>query len=300
MMKFILYIAATLLFAFQPSSILGAQSNDLTFEGKLSAQITREVLIPFPIQVEKVFVHMGENIAKGQKLLEYTLDVKELRSLQHEISIAGGADDYILQDIGVKQEQLAKNSQVSLDAELYAKGMLSSRKNAQNSREASLLKKRAETLSHKRQMSQEDFAFRLQELERYFGFPVKAGMKLPDRFYLTANQSGTIIAMSSHARPGGFLSGNIFTVGQLNPIQALIEVHESEITKISVDQPVTVNLVNDPSQKFSGKVIMRSWQPINSAIAVPSYYHVWVDVDNPDYVLKPGYKVIIHIEKEKS
>lgn len=297
-MKFRLYIVAALLLVFQPSFILGAQEEDLTFEGKLSAQITRDVSIPFPIQVEKVFVHMGENISKGQRLLEYTLDVRELRPLQHELNVAGGIDDFTLQDIEIKQEQLAKNSQYALDAELYSKGMLSSRKNTQNSRDASLLKRRAETLNHKKQITLENFTYRLQELERYFGFPVKAGMKLPERFYLTANQSGTIIAMSSQARPGGYLAGHIFTVGQLNPIQALIEVHESEITKISVGQPVTVNLVNDPSQKFTGKVIMRSWQPINPAIAVPSYYHVWVDVDNPDYVLKPGYKVIIHIEKE--
>lgn len=299
-MKIIIYITVALLYFLPSSAIFAAQEEELTFEGKLSVQIIRDVSIPFPIQVEKVFVQMGENVKKGAELLEYTLDVKDLRPLQHEISVAGGADDYALQDIDQSLNRLTRNSQHSLDAELYSKGMLSSRKNAQNSQEAGLQKKRTEILNHKKQVSQEHFAQRLLELEQYFGFPVKAGMKLPDKFYLTAPRGGTIIGMSSHARPGGYLSGNIFTIGQLNPIQALIEVHESEINNIHVGQPVTVNLVNDSAQKFSGKIIMRSWQPINAAIAVPSYYHVWVDVDNPDYILKPGYKVIIHIQTAKS
>lgn len=298
-MKAFFYVAATLCFLL-PQDIWGAQEEELTFEGKLSAQITRDVYIPFYIQVEKVFAHMGENVSKGEKLLEYTLHIKDLRPLQNEIDVAGGIDDLEMQDINMRQERLSKSSQFSLDSELASKGLLSPQKKAQNNREADLLKKRYEAFTHKKQSTQENFSRRLQELENYFGFPVKAKMKLPKRFYLTANMNGTIIDMASQARPGGYLSGKIFTIGQLNPIQAQIEVHESEITKLRVGQTVTVNPVNDNSQKFTGKIIMLSLHPINPAIAVPSYYYVWVDVDNPDQVLKPGYKVIIHVDSSKS
>lgn len=282
------------LFSYQQSAD-GANKTELTFDGKLSAQVTRDVSVPFPIVVDEVFVTIGQNVKKGERLLKYHLEIQDYRNLQHEISSSGGQIDLNAQRLSLQQELVSSNSRRKLDSELSAKGLMSPEKRAENSRQHALLQERIGNQAHKERISRESFAQRLEELENYFGFPVKAGQKLPNEFYMTARMGGTIISVSSHARANSILTGAAFVIGVLNPIQAQIEVHESEITKIYVGQPVTVKLVNDSKTVFNGKVVLVSWQPVNPAIAVPSYYTAWVDIENPDFILKPGYKVIVHV-----
>ena len=73
-------------------------------------------------------------------------------------------------------------------------------------------------------------------------------------------------------------------------------MHETEITQIKVGKKIAVQLENDKEKEFTGKITQISWQPTTNDPATPTYYVVWADVDNPDSVLKPGNKVIIHVE----
>lgn len=275
-----------------------AHCKELSYDGKLSAQITRDITLPFPINVEKVFVNIGDTVQKGEKLLEYSMEVQDIRHLQNEISQQGGKADLENEKASIQKEQATHANRRKMDAELNAKGLGSPAEMATNARLANLINSRLASVSQKEKNSREFYASRLKELSSYFGFDVKPGQKLPEQFFVTSTMPGTIISMSPQVRPMGRASGPLLTIARLNPIQAQMEVHESEVAKLKINQPVSITRP-DSDEQYTGRISSISWLPTNPAVAVPSYYNVWVDIDNPHNVLKPGFKVIIHVPDDE-
>lgn len=293
MKRFFLFLLLMLfpLFAFAEQD-----QDDLSFEGKASALITRNVSVPYPVIVDKVFVKIGDNVRKDQHLLEYHLELATERGMQNELFQAGGQLDHKMQRASYEQDVLLASNKRKLSSELAAKGLGSQEENAINARNLAFAQTKLKAFEEKVKLAQSDFAYRLKDLEKNFGQPVKAGQKIPKVLFMNAPLDATVIAMSPYVRPNAFLSGNAFTLALLNPIQVQIQVHESEITKLKVGQAATVEFGGKDKVKLPGTITMLSWQPTNGAIAVPSFYHVWLDVENPEHLIKPGYKVIVNVQ----
>lgn len=278
-----------------------AYAKELVFEGKVIAQVRRDVSVPFPIIVDEVYAGIGDNVQKGQKLLQYHLQDKEIRGIQTELYQGGGASpDWKGRLLDMEKERMDLNAKWKLISELAAKNLASQEEMNNNAKARQLFESRFKNLKGKQKIEEEDFAVRLKELERYLGIKLKAGQKLQNEFYMTAPIAGTIISMSSYARALSQLSGTAFTIAILNPIQIEFLVHESEIPNLYVGQKISVEMASDKEKKFIGKVAMLSWQPTNQAVATPSFYTVWVDAGNPDHFLKPGYKVLVHVELDEN
>lgn len=275
---------------------ISTPARELVFEGKVSAQVVRDVSLPFPIIVDKVFAKIGDNVSDGQKLLEYHLREKDLRGIQSELLTAGGKADYRARKSALEAELNSQNSVARLSSQLAAKNLGPQADAAMQSRNLRLIQNRLLALKEQEQTAQSDFAIRLDELESYFGHKLKPGQRLPKDLYMISPITGTIISMSSRARPMSELTGVAFTIAVLNPVQVQFLVHESEITNLYVGQKAVIEIANREKQKFQGTVSMLSWQPTDSTVATPSFYRVWVDADNPDHFLKPGYKVLVHVD----
>lgn len=295
-MKELLFAALLALWLVVPCAAADSNDDELSFEGKVSAQISRQVSVPFPIIVDKVLVGIGTDVQEHQRLLEYHLEDQVERGLQKELLTAGGDADWKMQKSSLEQELLTTASKRKVSSALAAKGLGSQEENASNARAHGLVRNRLAAVKEKEHAAQTDFAYRLRELEKDLGHKLKAGQQLPKDLYMTSPIAGTVTSMSPHARPMGLLTGVAFTVAVLNPIQVQFQVHESEISKLYVGQPVKVELSRDKKVNFTGKITMLSWQPTDTTIAVPSFYNVWIDVENADYVLKPGNKVIVHVQ----
>lgn len=278
-----------------PGSVFANGDDALAFEGKVMAQVVRHVSVPFPIIVDKVFVGIGDDVQKQERLLEYHLEDRTERSLQNELFAAGGRADWTMQKSSLEQELISSSSRRKLSSALAARELASQEENAANARMHGLVSKRLDAVKQKERAAMSDFAYRLRELEKDLGHQLKAGQEIPKILYMTAPMAATVISMSPQARPMGQLSGTAFTLGVLNPIQVQFQVHESEIARLHAGQAVTVELDRDTKIRVPGKVTMLSWQPTDTTIAVPSFYYVWVDAENNDYVLKPGNKVIVHV-----
>lgn len=275
---------------------LPLHARELVFEGKVSAQVVREVSLPFPIIVDKVFAKIGDNVEDGQRLLEYHLLERDMRGMQNELLHAGGANDFRSRRSGLEQELSNQQSRARLSSQLAAKNLGPQEDAALQSKNLRQVQTRLQSLNRQEQNAQSDFSIRLAELESYLGHKLKPGQRLPKDLYMTAPINGTIISMSSRARSMSQLSGVAFTIAVLNPVQVQFLVHESEITNLYVGQKAVVEIANKKDKKFQGSVSMLSWQPTDSAVATPSFYTVWVDAENPDHFLKPGYKVLVHID----
>lgn len=296
-MKLVLICALVLHGLLAPFQLQAAEKNDkLSYEGKISAQIIRHVSVPFPVIVDKVMAAIGDNVRKGENLLSYHLEARDARGMQNELLTAGGQAEWQTQRSNLERQLLHAGSKRSLSSQLSSKGLASSEEKSKDARDYELLRKQLQALKQKENNAKSDFSIRLAELETYLGHKLKAGQKLPEELFMTSPIDATVISMSPQARPMGLLNGTAFTLAIMNPIQVQIQVHESEITQLHVGQHVTVEMPGDKKLQFPGKISMLSWQPTDAAIAVPSFYYVWVDVENPDHILKPGYKVIVHVQ----
>lgn len=295
-MKKFLFSTILCLFLAVPHASAYSNDDELSFEGKVSAQISRQVSVPFPIIVDKVIVGIGTAVQKDQRLLEYHLENHEERVLQKELLTAGGEADWKMQKSSLEQELLSTSSRRKVSSALAEKGLGSQEENASNARAHGLVRDRLAAVKEKEHAALTDFAYRLRELEKDLGHKLKARQQLPKVLYMTSPIAGTVTSMSPYARPMGLLTGVAFTVAVLDPIQVHFLVYESEINKLFIGQPVKVELARDKKVNFTGKIIMLSWQPTDTTIGVPSFYNVWIDVENADYLLKPGYKVIVHVQ----
>lgn len=152
----------------------------------------------------------------------------------------------------------------------------------------------------KREAYTADFNLHMDELETYFGHKLKKGDTLPRELFLTAPMDGTIIDISPRTRSRGRVDPNTaaVTMAVLDPIQIQIQVYESEVSRMHIGQEVSVDVVNMGGKKVRGKISMLSWMPIDATIAVPSFYFVYIDIENPDHMIRPGYKALVHIDVE--
>ncbi|MBQ3059688.1 MAG: efflux RND transporter periplasmic adaptor subunit [Desulfovibrio sp.] len=272
----------------------------LTYEGKVVAQMVRPVSVPFPAMVDALLTGIGDTVSRGQKLLQYHLEAGDARTFQKELLTGGALADMRIQMASLEQELLNANTQRRSSAELAAKGLTSQTDAGRNARNYNLLQSRMKALKQKEAAHKADFSLRLEELESYFGHKLKMGDRLPRELFLTAPLDGTVVDISPKARPLGRIEPNAaaLTLAVIDPIQVQIQVHESEINKMAVGDAVTVELVNLNRLKVTGRVATLSWQPTDPKIAVPSFYYVYIDVDNKEQRIKPGYKVLVHIATE--
>lgn len=270
----------------------------LTYDGKVVSQMTRPLSLPFAIVVDELFVSIGSNVRSGQQLMRYHLEPRDARSIQSELMTGGPILDLRTQLSALDQELLNAGIVARSSAALASKQLGSAEDASKNANSLRLLRNRKKAVEQKYQAYEKDFSLRLQELEGYFGVPLKMGDTLPAQLFLKAPQDATVVDISPRVRPNGRLDSHVpsITLAEINPIQIQIQVYETELSKIYPGKEVTVEFVNMGGEKRKGKVSMLSWQPIDPNVAVPSFYFTYIDVENNDFRVKPGYKVVVHID----
>lgn len=303
MMKQIIYILLLLLF-FPDASCRAAAAQDkktLSFQGKASAQIMRTVSVPFAMQVEDLLVSVGSLVDKDAPLLSYTLLPQDARAQQ---SLLSGKETALLstreQLAALGRETLHAGHALRRDSELAEQGLAPRAEVQQSAAAVGALKARKELLQFQLAANQRDYDLLLAELNGYFGSALKPGDVLPKVCRLTAPIAGTVIEMAGAARPGGFVAARAAaaTIAVLDPIQAEVQVHESEIGRLRKGDQVEVEVPNLGGRKFPGHIVALSWNANDMAIAMPSFYIITIDIENKGNVIRPGYKVWAHVGHE--
>lgn len=279
---------------------IACMAEELTFEGKVIAHIQFPVANIYPMRVDKLFVEIGQDVKKGERLVEYHLGPKEFHTLQAEIEGEGGLRDVRLNLANTSSELKTHRERQSSTAQLAAKGYAAAPQVGRENRQIANTQTRLNNIRQQEQTVLGNLATRAEDLETYLGFRVKWGQKISNKFFLEAPENGTVIDIAQQVRPGALVpaGARAFLLAVLNPIQVHIQVYEEEIMKLKPDQKVVVELANNKKIKLDGKIRRISWMSNDMAIATPSFYNAYIDVDNPDHVLKPGYKVLVHIEVE--
>lgn len=273
-------------------------SGQLSFQGKALAQITRAVSVPFGMVVEETLVSVGTVVEKNTPLLRYSLLPQDARTYQ---ALLSGKESALLatrqQLAALEQESLSARNNWQRDRQLAAQGLAPQ---AESQRSASALKAlaaRKTQLQAQLKAHEQEYDLLLTELDSYFGSTLKRGGSLPAEFVLPAPMAGTVIKLAGAARPGGFLGPHTaaLTIAALNPIQAEVQVHESEVDKLHKGDTISVEVPNLGNRRFTGRIVSLSWAADDMAIAMPSFYTITIDIENADNAIRPGYKVQAHI-----
>ncbi len=272
-------------------------SGQLSVQGKALAQITRAVSVPSGMVVEETLVSVGTVVEKNTPLLRYSLLPQDARACQSQLSGKQGALLAARQQLAaLEQESLNARNAWQRDRQLTAQGLAPQVESQRSASALRTLAARKTQLQAQLKAHEREYDLLLAELNSYFGSALKRGDPLPARFVLPAPMPGTVIWLAGAARPGGFLGPHAaaLTIAALNPIQAEVQVHESEVGRLRKGDTISVEVPNLDNRRFTGRIVSLSWAANDMAIAMPSFYTITIDIENTDNVIRPGYKVQAH------
>lgn len=256
--KFVL--TDTLLSRMKIDTVQGANNQaNLNFSAKITANEERMAKV-YPMvsgRIQNAPVKLGDYVNKGQLLA--TMTSAEMASFDKE-AISASAE--------------LKNSlrNVKITEDLFKSGLASARELEQAKND--LLIKQAEDRRSKSILS------------------LNGGNK-NGVYTLTAPLSGFIIdknvSDNMQIRPDN--SQNLFTVADLTEVWAMINIYESDISKIKEGDEVNISILSYPDKPFKGK-ISKIYNILDNESKV---MNARVVINNPGYLLKPGMMASVQI-----
>lgn len=232
---------------------------DLSFSAKITADEERKAEI-FPMvsgTVRSVPVKLGDKVNAGQVLA--VMGSAEMAGFDKEV--ISSAAELRNAERAVKQAE-----------ELYKSGLASARELEE---------------------AKNDYLVKQAEDKR-----AKATLKLNGgnnngNYTIKSPLSGFIIEKNINAnmqlRPDN--DRNVFTVADLSSVWALINIYESDISRIKEGDEVTISILSYPDKLFKGK-IDKIYNMIDNESKV---MNARVSISNPGFLLKPGMMATVSV-----
>ncbi|MDR1777763.1 MAG: efflux RND transporter periplasmic adaptor subunit [Desulfovibrio sp.] len=301
MVKFVSLIAFLLVL---PSvlPVWGAENPSTILTGKIVTTVTRAVPMPFNCIVDEILVKPGDAVAMNAPLMRYHLQEEAGRLLQREVTTGAATEETRSQMLNMERQLAETIAQRNKAQQLAASGLGSRQASGRLEDDVTSLKQRIALLKTTIEKKERIFDDRLKELESYYGVPVRSGEQLPASLVLTSPITGHVLSLSGTLNPGALLNAGAtpIQIGQLDPVLIQVHVYEAEITGISLGDIASVEVPSLNNKKFTARVTEISWVSTDMNVSNPSYYMVELQVPNPDFELKPGFKAVVHFGGKKT
>lgn len=232
---------------------------DLSFSAKITANEERKAEI-FPMVsgvVRSVPVRLGDKVNAGQVLA--TMGSSEMAGFDKEV-------------ISAAAELRNAERQVKQAEELYKSGLSSARELEE---------------------AKNDFLIKQAENKRASATLKLNGGNSSGNYTIKSPLSGFIIEKNVNAnmqlRPDN--DKNLFTVADLSTVWAMVNIYESDISRIKEGDLVHLSILSYPEKTFTGK-IDKIYNMIDNESKV---MNARVSIANPGYLLKPGMMATVMI-----
>ncbi|MDR3696300.1 efflux RND transporter periplasmic adaptor subunit [Mucilaginibacter sp.] len=223
----------------------------ITLTGNIAPDETKMVKI-FPLVsgvAEGVNVQLGDAVHKGQTL-----------AILKSAEMAGYTKDYISSEADVRNTRRIFES----TQDMY-KGGLASQKDLEQ--------------------AQSDYQKAVAESKRA-GAVISINKSNETGYEVKAPISGFLVEknLTSNTQVRADNSQNLFTVADLSTVYVLVNVYESDISKIQTGDPVKITTLSYPNNVFNGNIdkIDNMLDPDNKVM------HARIKITNPGNLLKPG------------
>ena len=225
--------------------------SQLTLTGSIAPDENKMVKI-FPLVsgvAQDVNVQLGDVVHKGQTL-----------AVMKSAEMAGVTRDYASSEADVRNTKRALESQ----QDLFKSGLASQRdvQQAQSDYDKAVAEsRRAGTVAS-------------IDKSNATGYEVKSPIS---GFVVEKNLTNNTQVRADNTQ-------NLFTVADLSDVYVLVNVYESDISKIQTGDPVKISTLSYPDKIFSGKIdrIDNILDPDNRSM------HARIKIENPGNLLKPG------------
>ncbi|TDQ06968.1 efflux RND transporter periplasmic adaptor subunit [Pedobacter metabolipauper] len=232
---------------------------DLNFSAKITADEARMAEI-FPMvsgTVQKVPVQLGDRVQKGQLLA--SISSSEMAGYDKE-AISASAE-LKNAERNVKQAQ-----------QLFTSGLLSERELEE---------------------SKNNYEIKRAENKRANTILKLNGSNKSGNYAINAPISGFIIEknITSNMQLRPDRDKNAFTLADLSTVWAMINIYESDISRVREGDEVHISILSYPEKQFSGKV-EKIYNLIDSESKV---MNARVSIVNPEFLLKPGMMATVNV-----
>jgi cobalt-zinc-cadmium efflux system membrane fusion protein len=225
--------------------------SQLTLTGSIAPDENKMVKI-FPLVsgvAQDIKVQLGDVVQKGQVL-----------AVMHSAEMAAFTKDYISSEADIRNTKRTMES----TQDLYKSGLASQKdfEQAQSDYQKAMAEgKRASAVISINKSNQNGYEVRTP----ISGFVVEKNL----------NNSTQVRADNSQ---------NLFTIADLSTVYVLVNVYESDISKIQTGDPVKVTTLSYPDKVFAGEIdkIDNMLDPDNKIM------HARIKINNPGNSLKPG------------
>ncbi|MDB5147426.1 MAG: efflux transporter periplasmic adaptor subunit [Mucilaginibacter sp.] len=225
--------------------------SQFTLTGSIAPDENKMVKV-FPMVsgvAQNVHVQLGDVVTKGQTL-----------AIMKSAEMAGFTKDYISSAADVRNTRRIMES----TQDMY-KGGLASQKDLEQAKS--------------------DYQKALAESKRA-GAVISINKSNSNGYELKAPISGFVVEknLTSNTQVRADNSQNLFTIADLSTVYVLVNVYESDISKIQTGDPVKVTTLSYPDKVFDGKIdrIDNMLDPDNKVM------HARIKINNPGNLLKPG------------
>jgi cobalt-zinc-cadmium efflux system membrane fusion protein len=223
----------------------------ITLTGNIAPDETKMVKI-FPLVsgvAENVKVQLGDVVHKGQTL-----------AVMKSAEMAGYNKDYISSEADVRNTRRIMES----TEDMYKSGLASQKDLEQ---------------------AKSDYQKAVAEGKRA-GAVVSINKSNENGYEVKAPLSGFVVEknLTSNTQVRADNSQNLFTIADLSTVYVLVNVYESDISKIQTGDPVKITTLSYPNKTFDGKIdkIDNMLDPDNKVM------HARIKISNPGNLLKPG------------
>lgn len=243
---------------------LSTLKNELYFYGKIAAD-NNKVIDIFPVvggKVTKVFVELGDYVAKGQLLA--TIKSTEVAGFEKEL-------DDALNDVVVAKNNL-KVAQELFEGKLIA--------------ERDVLEAKSQLDKTQSQLHRIQETFKIYNIKEGATFEVRSPLS---GFVIQKNVNQDMLLRSDK-------SDNIFDIAQIDEVWAIANVNESDINQVKLGIDAAVTTLSYPEKVFYGKVdkIFNIIDPETKAMQAR------VRLNNSGFLLKPEMRASLKLSYYES
>ncbi|MCR8559100.1 efflux RND transporter periplasmic adaptor subunit [Mucilaginibacter sp. BJC16-A38] len=225
--------------------------SQITLTGSIAPDENKMVKIfPFVSGVaQDVNVQLGDVVQKGQTL-----------AILKSAEMAGFTRDYVSSEADIRNTKRILES----TSDLYKSGLASQKDLEQ---------------------AQSDYAKAVAEGKRA-GAVISINKSNANGYEVKTPLSGYVVEknLTSNTQVRADNSQNLFTIADLSTVYVLVNVYESDISKIQTGDPVSITTLSYPDKTFAGKIdkIDNMLDPDNRVM------HARIKIQNPGNLLKPG------------
>ncbi len=225
--------------------------SQITLTGSIAPDENKMVKV-FPMVsgvAQDVHVQLGDIVQKGQTL-----------AIMRSAEMAGFTKDYITSEADIRNTKRIMES----TQDLYKSGLASQKDLEQ---------------------AQSDYQKAVAEGKRA-GAVISINKSNANGYQVKTPLSGYVVEknLTNNTQVRADNSQNLFTIADLSTVYVLVNVYESDISKIQTGDPVKITTLSYPDKTFEGKIdrIDNMLDPDNKVM------HARIKINNPGNLLKPG------------